>query len=62
MDPSIARAVFTSALLRTDEAAPEIKREDATSFTKTLLRTLNICTGREIKVREEDCLQSAVTA
>lgn len=54
MDPSIARAVFTSALLRTDEVAPEIKREDATSFTKTLLRTLNVCTSREIKVRVEE--------
>jgi len=51
MDPAIARAVFTSALLRADADAPEIRREDAALFIKALLRTMNICTSRDIKVR-----------
>jgi hypothetical protein len=51
MDPTIARAVFTSALLRADADAPEIRREDAASFTKTLMKAMNICTSRDIKVR-----------
>jgi hypothetical protein len=51
MDPAIARAVFTSALLRADTDAPEIRREDAASFTKALIKTMNICSNREMKVR-----------
>lgn len=51
MDPSIARAVFTSALLRADADAHEVRREDAALFIKALLRTVNLCTSREIKVR-----------
>jgi len=51
MDPAIARAVFTSALLRADADAPEIRREDAASFTKALIKVTNICSNREMKVR-----------
>jgi hypothetical protein len=51
MDPAIARAVFTSALLRADADAPEIRREDAASFSKALVKAMNICTNRDIKVR-----------
>jgi hypothetical protein len=51
MDPAIARAVFTSALLRADTDAPEIRREDAASFTKALIKVINICSNREMKVR-----------
>ena len=51
MDPSIARAVFTSTLLRSDADAPEVRRDDALLFTKSLLRTMNICISPNIKVR-----------
>jgi hypothetical protein len=51
MDPAIARAVFTSALLRADADAPEIRREDAASFAKALVKAMNICTNRDMKVR-----------
>lgn len=50
MDPAIARAVFTSALLRADADAPEIRREDAASFAKALVKAMNICTNRDMKV------------
>lgn len=50
MDLNVGRAVFTSALLRSDTKAPEIRRDDATLFTKSLLKTLNICTASEVKV------------
>lgn len=46
----MARAIFNSSLLRMEDGVPEIRRDDAALFTKTLLRTLNICTGRDIKV------------
>ncbi|KAM0721567.1 hypothetical protein Q7P37_002492 [Cladosporium fusiforme] len=49
MDASVARAIFNSSLLRTEDAVPEIRRDDAAIFTKQLLKTLNICTGRDIK-------------
>lgn len=50
MDLSVARAVFTSALLRSDAPAPEVRRDDAALFTKQLLKTLNICTASDVKV------------
>lgn len=50
MDASVARAIFNSSMLRMEDGVPEIRRDDAALFTKTLLRTLNICTGRDIKV------------
>ena len=49
-DISVARAVFISALLRSERSAPEISRDDATLFAKALLKTCNICTTSNIKV------------
>jgi hypothetical protein len=49
-DISVARAVFVSTLLRSDRAAPEISRDDATLFAKTVLKTCNVCTTSNIKV------------
>lgn len=46
----MARAIFNSSLLRMENGVPEIRRDDAALFTKTLLKTLNICTARDIKV------------
>ena len=51
-DISVARAVFISALLRSERSAPEISRDDATLFAKALLKTCNICTTSNIKVCE----------
>ena len=49
-DISVARAVFISALLRSERSAPEISRDNATLFAKALLKTCNICTTSNIKV------------
>ena len=49
-DMSVARAVFISGLLRSEPNAPEISRDDATLFARTLLRTCNVCTTSNIKV------------
>ena len=49
-DISIARAMFITALVVQESTAPDISRDDATLFAKTLLKTCNICTTSNIKV------------
>ncbi|OQO13149.1 hypothetical protein B0A48_02613 [Cryoendolithus antarcticus] len=51
MSISVAKAVFTSTLLRRDfdSAAPDISRDDAVIFTRALSRASNICTKAEVK-------------
>jgi hypothetical protein len=51
----IQRAGLTIALTRSGADAPEIRREDAALFPKTLLRTINICTHHDMKVRTATC-------
>lgn len=47
----IQRASLSIALVRSGAAdAPEVRREDAALFLKTLHRTMNICTRHDVKV------------
>ena len=46
----LQRASLSIALVRSGADAPEVRREDAALFLKTLLRTTNICTHYDIKV------------
>jgi hypothetical protein len=49
----IQRASLTITLTRPGAAdAPEVRREDAALFLKTLHRTINICTRNDVKVSE----------
>lgn len=48
----LQRAGLSIALVRSGADAPEVRREDAALFLKTLLRTINICTRHDMKVRE----------
>ncbi len=57
-DLSVARAVFTAALLRAEPGAPEISRDNATLFARSILRTCNICTAFNIKVGSRGILPS----
>ena len=47
----LQRAGLSIALIRSGADAPEVRREDAALFLKTLLRTINICTHHDMKVR-----------
>jgi hypothetical protein len=40
------------ALVRSGADAPEVHRDDAALFLTTLLRTINICTKHDMKVRK----------
>jgi hypothetical protein len=40
------------ALIRSSADAPEVHRDDAALFLTTLLRTINICTKHDMKVRK----------
>lgn len=46
----LQRASLSIALVRSGADAPEVRREDAALFLKTLLRTTNICTHHDMKV------------
>lgn len=46
----LQRASLSIALVRSGADAPEVRREDAALFLRTLLRTTNICTHHDMKV------------
>lgn len=46
----LQRANLNIALIRSGADAPEVRRDDAALFFKTLTRTINICTHHDIKV------------
>jgi hypothetical protein len=48
----LQRASLSIALIRSGADAPEVRREDAALFLKTLLRTINVCTHHDMKVRK----------
>ena len=48
----LQRASLSIALIRSGVDAPEVRREDAPLFLKTLHRTMNICTRDDVKVSE----------
>jgi len=48
----IQRAGLSIALIRSGSGAPEVKRDDAGLFLKTLHRTVNVCTHEDTKVRK----------
>jgi hypothetical protein len=48
----LQRASLSIALIRSGADAPEVRRDDAALFLKTLLRTINICTHHDMKVRK----------
>lgn len=49
-DVSIARAVFTAAMMKGEGDMAAVSRDDVTVFAKTLLKTCNICTNDNMKV------------
>ena len=46
----LQRASLSIALIRSGVEAPEVRREDAALFLRTLLKTVNKCTHHDIKV------------
>ncbi|KAK3714023.1 hypothetical protein LTR37_008052 [Vermiconidia calcicola] len=61
-DISVARAVLVSALLRSEPGTPELSRDDATLFARTILRTCNICTTSNIKLCRTFILQHVLVS
>lgn len=57
----VQRAGLSIALIRSGADAPEVRREDAAMFLKTLLRTINICTKYDMKVRNTGSGHSSET-
>ncbi|KAK6428610.1 hypothetical protein LTR95_015245 [Oleoguttula sp. CCFEE 5521] len=62
MSISVAKAVFTSTLLRRDfdSAAPDISRDDAVLFTRALSRASNICTKSEVKACKDFVIRNVI--